>query len=102
MNIRWLGHASFLIRIHGKKIYIDPYTGDYSEKGNVILVTHGHGDHCDLEKLSMIRQPETMILTSGPCKEVIPPDNVTAMVPGGEVEIDGIAIHAVEAYKYRK
>jgi len=102
MNIRWLGHASFLIRTRGKRIYIDPYAGDYSEKGDVVLVTHGHGDHCDLEKLSMARQPETLILTSGPCKEVIPPDNVRAMAPGDEVEVDGITVHAVEAYNFRR
>jgi len=68
----------------------------------VVLVTHGHGDHCDLEKLSMVRQPETLILTSGPCAEVIPPGNVTAMAPGDEVEVDGITVHAVEAYNFRR
>ena len=102
MIVKWLGHASFLIRTRGKRIYIDPYVGDYSEEADVILVTHGHADHCDLEKLSMIRQSETLILTVAPCTEVIPSNNVVTMSPGDIKDIDGIKIHAVEAYNYKR
>lgn len=102
MIVKWLGHASFLIRTRGKRIYIDPYVGDYSEEADVILVTHGHADHCDLEKLSMIRQSETLILTVTPCTEVIPSNNVVTMSPGDIKDIDGIKIHAVEAYNYKR
>lgn len=41
MMIKWLGHASFLIKTLDKRIYIDPYAGDYTEKAYVILITHG-------------------------------------------------------------
>ena len=102
MIVKWLGHASFLIRTRGKRIYIDPYVGDYSEKADVILVTHGHADHCDLEKLSMIRQSETLILTATSCTESIPSNNVVTMSPGDTKDIDGIKIHAVEAYNYKR
>jgi len=102
MIVRWLGHASFLIKTRGKRIYIDPYVGDYSEKADIILVTHGHADHCDLEKLSMIRQSETLILTVMPYTEGIPSNNVLTMSPGDMKDIDGIKIHAVEAYNYKR
>ena len=58
MRLKWLGHASFLLNVRGKNIYIDPYVGDYSKKADVVLISHEHGDHCDLEKLSMIRTLE--------------------------------------------
>jgi len=36
MIIKWFGHASFLITTLGKKIYIDPYAGEYSEKIDIL------------------------------------------------------------------
>ena len=38
MKLKWLGHASFLLKAGGKRIYIDPYASDYSEKADVVLV----------------------------------------------------------------
>ncbi|TAL46996.1 MBL fold metallo-hydrolase, partial [archaeon] len=45
-DIKWLGHASFLIQNNGKNYYIDPF----ELKGNpvpadIIFVTHAHYDH---------------------------------------------------------
>lgn len=102
MKLKWLGHASFLIRADGKKVYIDPYVGDYSEKADIVLVTHGHGDHCDLEKLSMIRTPETLILTSAACAEGIPAGKIETMSPGDMRKIDGLMVHAVESYNFKR
>ncbi len=102
MLVKWLGHASFFIKTHGKRIYIDPYVGDYSEEADIVLITHGHRDHCDLENLAMIRGPETVIFTSKPCAEGISPDNVQTMSPGETCDIDGIRIHAIEAYNYKR
>jgi L-ascorbate metabolism protein UlaG (beta-lactamase superfamily) len=102
MRLKWLGHASFLLKTGEKRIYIDPYAGDYTEKAEFILVSHGHGDHCDLEKLSMVRTPETVIYTSEACAEGIPPGNVVTMSPGEIKDINGITIHAVEAYNFKR
>jgi L-ascorbate metabolism protein UlaG (beta-lactamase superfamily) len=102
MFVKWLGHASFLIKTQEKNIYIDPYVGDYSEKADVVLVTHGHRDHCDLGKLSMIRTDETVVLTSEQCAGEIPQDNVKTMSPGETEEINGIKVHAVEAHNLKR
>ncbi len=102
MLLKWLGHASFLIKTHGKNIYIDPYVGDYSEKADVVLITHGHFDHCDPEKLQMIRDPDTVVLTSEHCAEGIPEGNVVTMAPGDSEDIDGVTVHAVEAYNAKR
>ena len=53
MKIKWLGHACFLITSRdGTRIITDPYTVgggcNYSpieESADIVLVSHGHGDH---------------------------------------------------------
>ncbi len=46
-ELSWFGRSSVKIRTgEGFVIYIDPYApGDYSEAADLVLVTHGHGDH---------------------------------------------------------
>ena len=102
MKVKWLGHASFVINANGKKVYIDPYVGDYSEKADFVLITHEHGDHCDLEKLSMIRGPDTVILTSVACADKLPKNNIQKMSPGEVRKFGNLEVHAVEAYNIRR
>lgn len=102
MLIKWLGHASFLINSHGKNIYIDPYVGDYSQKADFVLISHDHYDHCDLEKISMIRTPDTIILTSKHCAKSIPGNNVVKLSPGDTKALNGIKVKAVESYNYKR
>lgn len=53
MKVKWLGHASFLITSdQGTRIITDPYTvgggifyGEIKESADIVLVSHGHGDH---------------------------------------------------------
>ncbi len=46
-RLYYQGHGSFRITAdNGTVIYVDPYAGDgYEKPGDVILVTHQHGDH---------------------------------------------------------
>ena len=101
MNIKWLDHASFLVKAKGKNFYIDPYAGEYTEPADVILVSHSHGDHCDHEKIEAIRGPETLIITSGDCAEGLS-GNVDVMSPGEVREVHGVRIEAVEAYNFKR
>lgn len=53
MNIKWLGHASFMITSDsGLKIITDPYVtggginyGDIKESADIVTVSHEHNDH---------------------------------------------------------
>ena len=49
MQIKYLGHSAFELKINDKKILIDPFlvlSLDYDTNGVTdIFVTHGHGDH---------------------------------------------------------
>jgi len=52
--VRWFGQSSILMKTLGKSIYIDPYAGKNTEKADMILITHDHPDHCDIEKILSI------------------------------------------------
>jgi len=101
MIIKWLGHASFLIKASGKNFYIDPYAGEYLEKADVILITHSHRDHCDSDKVKVVRRADTLIVTSPDCARELT-GNVVSMSPGDKSEIHGVKVEAIEAYNYKR
>lgn len=101
MIVKWLGHASFLMKAKDKNFYLDPYAGDYVEKADVILITHSHGDHCDFSKIESIRKDDTLIVTSEDCAKSLEGD-VISMSPGDVKEIYGVEVKAVEAYNFKR
>lgn len=52
-KLLYMGHASIRITTaEDKVIYIDPFVGEgYEPAADLILVTHGHYDHTDLDKI---------------------------------------------------
>jgi L-ascorbate metabolism protein UlaG (beta-lactamase superfamily) len=64
--VKWLGHASFQIKTSDKIIYIDlkkyGKVIETSEKADIILVTHNHGDHCSPPKIEKLRRTNTVII----------------------------------------
>jgi L-ascorbate metabolism protein UlaG (beta-lactamase superfamily) len=101
LSIKWLGHASFQITTEGKIIYVDPYEGKYSEKADLILVTHSHSDHCDPSKIQKVRKAETIIFAPEDCFSKIG-GTVKALKPGEETTFGNIKVEAVEAYNYKR
>ena len=63
-KLLYMGHASLrLTTPEGKVIYIDPYAGEgYTPTADLILVTHSHFDHTDLDKIGN-RAPDCRIIT---------------------------------------
>jgi L-ascorbate metabolism protein UlaG (beta-lactamase superfamily) len=102
MIIQWLGHSSFKIKVYDKIIYIDPYAGEpelYSDKADIILVSHSHFDHCDGQKIKRIRADSTLFY--GP-QDIVGRFGSTKFEAGQEVELDKIKIEAVKAYNIGK
>jgi L-ascorbate metabolism protein UlaG (beta-lactamase superfamily) len=101
LKLKWLGHASWKIKAAGKTIYIDPYQGDYDERADIVLVTHSHFDHCDVNKIRRVRGDETLVIAPEDCVAKIGPP-VKTLKPGEKTTVDDVAVEAVEAYNYKR
>jgi len=101
ISIRWLGHASSQIKTEGQNIFIDPYEGEYTERADIILVTHSHDDHCDPSKIDKARGEETAIIAPAECSQKIGV-KVKALRPGEKTMIEGMTVEAVQAYNYKR
>lgn len=100
-----LGHASFSIKASGKVIYIDlkkyGKIVEPSEKADIVLVTHGHADHCSPDKILSVQKGDTVIFAPSTCGKRMKGD-VRSLKPGAETAINGIKIEAVEAYNLKR
>ncbi|HPC85546.1 MAG TPA: MBL fold metallo-hydrolase [Smithellaceae bacterium] len=98
--IRFLGHSSLLLSWAGKILHADPVSveADYTRlpKADVILITHGHGDHMDLKAVKLIKTAATKIVGNGEVGKQIP--EALVMSNGEERVVEGLNIEAVPAY----
>lgn len=87
-KLLYQGHASFRITTKdGVVIYVDPYAGEgYDTPADIILVTHKHNDHNDVELVT--QKDECTVITQ-----------VEALEGGthNTFSINGVEIEAVEA-----
>jgi L-ascorbate metabolism protein UlaG (beta-lactamase superfamily) len=101
ISITWLGHASFKLESEGKIIYIDPYTGNYDDKADLILITHSHFDHCDPVKVKLIQKDGGTIIAPPDCIKKIG-SKITSLRVDEIISIGNIEIKAVKAYNYKR
>ncbi len=112
MNIEKIGHASVMIKTDGKSIYIDPFYTDtmpeevkeYYEEGDkadILLITHGHHDHCHPETFKKLLDENTEIIAPKSCSDSINRD-FTSVEPGETIKVNGIDIEAVHAYNMKR
>jgi L-ascorbate metabolism protein UlaG (beta-lactamase superfamily) len=103
--VKWLGHSSFQIRAAGKIIYVDlkkyGKVVETSEKADIILVTHNHGDHCSPEKIEKLSKENTVIIAPENCVKRLK-GIVKAIKSGEEIAVDDVQIAAVEAYNIKR
>lgn len=98
LEITWLGHASFKIKIPPSEafglefiVYLDPFQVKSGEKADLILVTHHHYDHKDEKSIELLSKKETQVLIGG-----------ETVKEGEEKQISGLKIKAVAAYNLIK
>ncbi len=102
MTITKFGHSCLLVETDGVRILTDP--GHYSTAQNELteldglLITHIHGDHCDVESIKQIRakNPTLRILTNPQVQAKLAAEGIESEVlaDGATTEIEGVAIEA--------
>jgi len=100
LTISFVGHGTLMLRFGQTVLHIDPVSSeaDYSKmpKGDVILVTHQHGDHLDPAAIEMVRKEGTTILLTQKCAPAVPGGIV---MKNGDVHSIGLLkFEAVPAY----
>jgi len=99
-NIEWLGHSSF--RIWGRDlIYIDPWKVSNPVPADIILVTHGHHDHCDVSTIAALLKKDTVIAAPPGCASKLG-DRMVTMRPWDKRLIRDTFVEAVPAYNTDK
>jgi L-ascorbate metabolism protein UlaG (beta-lactamase superfamily) len=110
-ELTWLGHAAFRLESPGgKRIYVDPFlTGNPScpeaeqipERADLILLTHGHGDHvgdtagmCRRFGCPVVAQVEVGNWLKGKGVELTAS---TTPNKGGTVSVEGVSVTLTDA-----
>jgi len=100
LEITFIGHGTLMFQFNGIVIHADPVIqyADYSTlpKADIILITHQHGDHFNLDAIQMISKPSTSVILTQTCSEKF--EEGLIMKNGDEQNIDGLNILAVPAY----
>ena len=100
LEITFIGHGTLMFTFGDLVIHLDPTSmfGDYSNlpKADLILVTHEHFDHLDVEVIKELRKDGTVVIGNQACVEQVP--DCMVMNNGEEKTVKGLKIEAVPAY----
>ncbi len=107
MKVTWLGHAAFEVELDGINILVDPFLSGNPKAAkspdevepDLVLVTHGHGDHlgdaidiCKRTGATLVAIYEIAVYAQSQGVE-----NVEEMNIGGTIEVEGLEIVQVPA-----
>src|SRR5680860_170486 len=103
LTITFIGHGTLMMEFSGKVIHIDPVGSyaDYSKlpKADVILVTHEHGDHLDVNAIKLLRKESSVVALTTTCAEKYKDGMV--LNNGDSFTFMGIEVEAVPAYNIK-
>lgn len=104
MEIFWLGHASFKIKMFsGRIIYLDPYNiKNGEEKADIIVSSHSHGDHFSRSDIKKIWKNDTILLGPVSIADSLKKFDGQALEIGEEFAYKDFAIELFPAYTIKK
>ena len=105
ISIHPVAHASFVMQTPNAVIYVDPVGGaeKYASlpKAQLIMLTHEHGDHFDIETLQALLGEETTLITNPSVFEKLPAEMqelATAIGNGDNTSYGELSVDAIPAY----
>ncbi len=106
IDIKWLGHSGFLIE-NSKVVYVDPYKiKDGLPKADIILITHGHYDHCSVSDIEKIIKEGTRVFLTADSQSKIArfeiPLRVQIVEPNQDYDFGSVKISTFPAYNLDK
>jgi len=100
LKVTFVGHATLVVTYGDTVIHVDPVDekADYDAmpKAGIVLVTHDHSDHFDLNAIAKIRTPETAVVVAARCAGKVP--GAIVLQNGDSRALKGVRIEAVPAY----
>lgn len=100
LEMTFLGHGTLMFKYQKKVVHVDPVSryADYSQlpQADIILITHGHGDHFDPETIATLRKESTTVVLSPVLAGKVA--NSVVMQNGDTRTIQDLAVEAVPAY----
>lgn len=104
-NIFYVNHDCFRIEYKGKVIYTDPLNlPDNSKKADIILITHQHQDHLQLESINKISDAKTVIYAPITAEYEIKEKTaakIKRVKPGDSITVSGISLEVTAAYNLK-
>ena len=106
LNLEFTRIAHDTFKISGSKvIYTDPFKVAAHDKADIVVLSHEHFDHLNLDDLNKVSFAGTTIVASPLCRDGLKGVKVKEthfLDPGAKVSIDGVEIEAVPAYNVNK
>ena len=95
VDINFTGHAGFLFTHRGKNIVVDPYhVSDAVPKADIILITHGHSDHCSIKDVQKISKKGTIVLCSVDCQ--------SSLMKVKDIELHIVAVNDIIDFRFMR
>lgn len=94
-------HASLILKYNDRLIYVDPVSGfmnaDEQPKADIILITHEHYDHFDVNAINALKKENTKIISNIAVQDSL--KEGVALKNGGKLYLHpNIEVEAVPAY----
>ena len=101
LKITFIGHGTLMLEWNKLVIHVDPVNreADYSKlpKADLILITHQHRDHLDLEAINAVHTGESKLVVSPEAGKKLKRETID-MKNGDIQNLLGLKIEAIPAY----